>query len=272
MAAKSCHTKAFPKVTKKESTDLLTQIINPKSIYIVDENQSSLYDFYENGGREKISEESSEEIIRFVSTAGHHSVLEHSSFTFVIEGISRACSHQMVRHRIASFTQQSQRYVNLKTFDYIIPPKIANNTEAMTEYKKIIKKIKGGYKDLLKLGIPKEDIRYLLPNATSTNLIMTMNARSLLHFFSLRCCMRAQWEVREVANKMLQQVKNVSPIIFANAGAPCERGFCPEGDLTCGRLEKIKRKEKLRLDEIKDEESYSSPTESQGKNQAEVQV
>ena len=254
LAAKSCHTKAFPKVTKKESAELLKKIVDPASMYIFDENQSSLLDFVEEERREKISEKSGEEIIRFVSAAGHHSVLEHSSFTFVIEGISRACSHQIVRHRIASFTQQSQRYVNLKTFDYIIPPKIANNVEAVKEYNRTIKRVEKSYKSLLKLGVPKEDIRYILPNATSTNLMMTMNARSLLHFFSLRCCMRAQWEVREVANRMLKQVKKVAPTIFEKAGAPCERGYCPEGDLTCGRLERMKRKEGLLSDDANDQD------------------
>lgn len=194
-----------------------------------------------------------EEVCRFVSmlsTMGHESVLEHISFTFAIDGISRTCSHQLVRHRIASYSQQSQRYVDLKdTFSYIIPEEIYNNEEArklyvesmnsdFDNYKKITKALHDSYvlsmdeRSATKKAI--EDARFALPNACETKVVMTMNARSLLNFFSLRMCNRAQWEIREVAGKMLDLVMDVAPHIFAKAGAPCTFGKCNEGKMSCG--------------------------------------
>ncbi len=150
--------------------------------------------------------------------SGHVSVLEHASFTFAISGISRTCSHQLVRHRIASYTQQSQRYVMQKTFDYIIPKTIKRKDgEARKEFERVIEHTGEAYNKLIKIGIPKEDARFVLPNATETKIVVTMNARELLHFFKLRMSKDAQWEIRELAKEMLKKVKKVSPIIFSYA-------------------------------------------------------
>ena len=173
---------------------------------------------------------------------GHVSVIEHASFTFSLEGISRACSHQLVRHRLASYTQQSQRYVELQDPDtFVIPETIQENPEAQKIFQNLLKAQFETYQKLIAMGIPKEDARFILPNATRTNIIVTMNARELLHFFSLRCCGRAQWEIREVANQMLKLAKEAAPIIFEKAGPQCVRlGYCPEGELSCGRYKEVK--------------------------------
>lgn len=148
---------------------------------------------------------------------GHGSVLEHCCFTFAIEGISRACSHQIVRHRIASYSQQSQRYVRGEKFGAVIPPSIEKDENALHHFNNILDDISEAYTLLVeKYKIPKEDARYLLPNATTTNLVVTMNARELLHFISLRFSPRAQWEIRELAQEMLKQLKEVAPVIFGN--------------------------------------------------------
>ena len=147
---------------------------------------------------------------------GHGSVLEHCCFTFAIEGISRACSHQFVRHRIAYYSQQSQRYVNAENFDFVIPPEIAEDYDLQREYKDWMRETMNMYSKLVGLGIKKEDARYILPNATTTNIVVTMNARELLHFVSLRSSPRAQWEIRGLAQEMLRQLKEVAPVIFGN--------------------------------------------------------
>lgn len=179
--------------------------------------------------------------------SGHESVLEHVSFTFKISGISRACSHQLVRHRLASYSQQSQRYVSEHSFEYVIPESIKKDGRADEQYSWAMKVIQKVYDDLVAHGIPKEDARYVLPNACTTSLIVTMNARELRHFFGLRCCNRAQWEIRDVANIMLAECKRVAPDIFTDAGAYCiSRGFCTESR-SCGKyptLESIKKKMK----------------------------
>jgi thymidylate synthase (FAD) len=182
---------------------------------------------------EKMDTETAKRIIKRVTGYGHVSVIEHASFTFSIEGVSRAMTHQLVRHRIASYTQQSQRYVTYDTLEkYVTPPSIANKAEAKKIFDEMLEKISETYMELLKLGIPKEDARFILPNAAKTNIIVTMNARELRHFFNLRCCMRSQWEIREVAIEMLKQVKKVAPILFENAGPSCvELGYCPEGKM-----------------------------------------
>lgn len=175
------------------------------------------------------------EILKKIKDSGHHSVIEHSSFTFSVIGVSRALTHQLVRHRIASYSQQSQRYVDIDDFDPVIPYSVLDNEHNARIYNEFMKKVREVYIDLKK-DIPLEDARYVLPNATKTNIIVTMNARELWHFFSLRCCRRAQWEIREMANKMLDLCKEVSPIIFEDAGAPCLRGPCPEGEeFSCGK-------------------------------------
>ena len=175
----------------------------------------------------------------------HESVIEHCSFTFAVSGVSRALTHQLVRHRVASYSQQSQRSVRMAyssrdCFDYVIPKSIWDNSEARALYENHMKataEIYGRLVDCYKL--PMEDARYILPNATCTNVIVTMNARELLHFFSLRCCERAQWEIRELADKMLRICKEVSPTIFEDAGPSCVRdGFCRESK-SCGRAPKL---------------------------------
>lgn len=181
--------------------------------------------------------------------SGHESVLEHISFTFQISGISRACSHQLVRHRLASYSQQSQRYVGISSrdsFEYVVPESISANQEACKEYERlmsIISEVYGRFVDCYK--IPQEDARYLLPNACTTELVMTMNARELRHFFNLRCCNRAQWEIRELAYMMLALCKDVAPTIFNDAGPSCNiYGFCPESK-SCGRYPKLKDWQKI---------------------------
>ncbi len=172
-------------------------------------------------------------IIRRVTGYGHVSVIEHASFTFSIEGVSRAMTHQLVRHRIASYTQQSQRYVTYDMFEQCVtPPSIADRIEAKKIFEETLEKSFKTYKNLLELGVPKEDARFILPNATKTNIIVTMNARELRHFFNLRCCVRAQWEIREAATEMLRHVKEVAPALFENAGPSCVKlGYCPEGKM-----------------------------------------
>ncbi len=171
---------------------------------------------------------------------GHESVLEHATFTFGIEGISRACSHQLVRHRIASYSQQSQRYVNFKNLDYIVPDTIKNDLEALYLYHKFVKEAGELYEKLLKKNIPAEDARFILPNAVSTKIIVTMNLRELKHFFKLRCCNRAQWEIRELAINMLKLLKEKIPLLFSKMGPACLSGPCPEGPMSCNKSKEVR--------------------------------
>ena len=191
-----------------------------------------------------ISREQQEDFVRQVVASGHVSPIEHVSFTFAVQGISRALSHQLVRHRIASFSQQSQRYVDGSAFDYILPPAIARNAAAKERFLRCLEEIGEAYRDVKAIleesgrkDKAKEDARFLLPQAAETRIIVTMNCRSLLNFFEQRCCTRAQWEIRAMAGAMLQQCQEVLPVIFSTAGARCERlGYCPEGEkFTCGR-------------------------------------
>jgi thymidylate synthase (FAD) len=173
-------------------------------------------------------------VLRQVLNLGHTSVIEHASFTFAISDVSRSLTHQLVRHRIASFSQQSQRYVNLNEPNYVIPPSIRKNKKTKKAYEKTMMVIWDYYNKLLELKIPAEDARYVLPNGTCTNIMVTMNARSLLNFFELRCCLHAQWEIRLLANKMLQEVKKIAPIIFKNSGPLCKtKHICPEKKKNC---------------------------------------
>lgn len=186
-------------------------------------------------------------LLNEVIDSGHLSTIEHVSFTFAIEGISRVCSHQLVRHRLASFSQQSQRYVDEKDFDYIIPKTIEENEELKNSFEIYMKQIQNIYNEFVegikKSGystqIAREDARFVLPNATETKIIVTMNARELLHFFKLRLCNRAQWEIRELALQMLKMVKPLAPIIFKNAGPSCYNGKCSEGTKSCGKSKEI---------------------------------
>lgn len=190
---------------------------------------------------EGFSDEDIEKFLRRLVSLGHTSPFEHAAFTFSVDGVSRALSHQLVRHRIGvSFSQKSQRYVKEKAFDYVIPDSIQKDAVLAEKYRTIIDDLQGKYNELLELGIAPEDARYILPNAASTNLIITMNARSLLHFFELRCCTRAQWEIRKLANLMCREVQAVAPHLFAGAGPTCvAMDLCFEGDMCCGRTKHI---------------------------------
>ncbi len=181
-------------------------------------------------------------LLEKILALGHLSVLEHAVFTFAVEGISRACSHQLVRHRLASFSQQSQRYVSHRErFAAVVPPSIAARPELQRRYAELLDEIHRLYRDLVEAGVPPEDARFVLPNAAQTKLVLTMNARELRHFFALRCCRRAQWEIRELASAMLHIVRAAAPQLFAGAGPACLNGHCPEGSLTCGNVEQVRR-------------------------------
>lgn len=192
--------------------------------------------------KEKIGSADIRQFIDKIMSLGHHSVLEHASFTFGVEGISRVTSHQLVRHRVASYSQQSQRYVShVERFGVVTPPIITTNEEAKRIYDFTIGVVHQAYKQLVEMGVPAEDARYLLPNATETKIIMTMNARELLHFFALRCCERAQWEIRAMAVGMLRLAKQVAPTIFRDAGPGCVAGPCPEGEFCCGHTAQVRK-------------------------------
>jgi thymidylate synthase (FAD) len=180
-------------------------------------------------------------LLQKILALGHLSVLEHASFTFGIEGISRACSHQLVRHRIASFSQQSQRYVSHdQPFAAVIPASISEQPALSARCEAHMQKTHELYRDLLDAGIPAEDARFVLPNAAATKLVMTMNARELQHFFVLRCCRRAQWEIRAMAKEMLRLARKSSPLLFAESGPGCLHGPCPEGVMTCGAIREVR--------------------------------
>ncbi len=159
--------------------------------------------------------------------SGHYSVLEHISFTFKIEGLSRAALAQLTRHRIASYSVMSQRYVDLGNPDMVVPQSI-RDSEFESEVEKLMTDVMDLYHRMCEAGIPKEDARYVSPQMIPTSLVLTMNGRELFHFFSLRCCNRAQWEIRELADQMLSICKRIAPVIFENAGPGCMRGECPE--------------------------------------------
>lgn len=183
----------------------------------------------------------------------HMSPIEHASFTFGIEGVSRSLLAQITRHRIASFSVQSQRYVGeisskeKQTFDYIIPPRIeALGPEYISKFEDQMKQMQQWYDEWNNLLGAKgeqsnEDARFVLPNAAATKMLVTMNIRELLHFFNIRCCNRAQWEIRNLAGLMLQKVKEVAPIIFKEAGPGCISGPCPEGKMSCGRAREMRK-------------------------------
>lgn len=197
---------------------------------------------------------------------GHESPIEHVTFTFGVEGVSRTLTHQLVRHRIASYSQQSQRYVKLDNFQYIIPPSIEGDDTAKALFVKAMEENQKYYNEISNILFNKhyhkyineglkekeakqkaekeaiEDARYVFPNACETKIVFTMNARTLLNFFRLRCCNRAQWEIRELAVKMLKEVKKVYPILFKNAGPGCVNGPCPEGKMTCGKIVEVRKR------------------------------
>jgi thymidylate synthase (FAD) len=186
---------------------------------------------------ENMSNTQVEKLVSKIVEMEHLSTLEHVSFTFAVEGVSRVLTHQLVRHRIASYSQQSQRYVSEHDFEYIMPPTIAGNQAAKAKFEQLMDTIQDTYNELVELGVHKEDARYCLANAAESKIVVTMNARTLLHFFELRCCMRAQWEIRSLAELMLTEVREIAPLLFKKAGPTCvTSNYCGEGQLTCGRL------------------------------------
>ncbi len=214
--------------------------------------------------REGLTYDKTESYIDMLVSIGHESVMEHVSFTFGIEGISRACSHQLVRHRIASYSQKSQRYVNENAFEYVTPPEIEAIPAAKAEYDRIMREITGSYEMIADLltethkekmlsdginadtaaskarKLANEDARFVLPNACETKIVVTMNVRSLFNFFRHRCCNRAQWEIREVACEMLRLCLKEAPHIFRHAGPSCYvTGKCPEGKMSCGKIKEV---------------------------------
>ncbi|BCR06508.1 flavin-dependent thymidylate synthase [Desulfuromonas versatilis] len=183
-----------------------------------------------------------EAFLQKILSLGHLSVLEHACFTFGIEGISRACSHQLVRHRIASYSQQSQRYVSHKErFAAVTPPSIAAQPALRERFDSLLDEIHQVYGQLLEAGIPAEDARFVLPNAAETKIVVSMNGRELRHFFALRCCRRAQWEIRAMAVEMLRLARRAAPVLFADAGPGCVAGACPEGKMTCGKMLEVRK-------------------------------
>lgn len=214
---------------------------------------------------ENLTPEKTESFLDLLSSLGHQSPIEHASFTFGIEGVSRALLAQITRHRIASFSVQSQRYVDKSRFEYIVPPEIAAIPEAMEEFTAAMEEDSKRYENLRNIltkahfekmtaeGVSEkdakkaaekkanEDARFVLPNACDTRMIVTMNTRSLYNFFSLRCCDRAQWEIREVARQMLLLCKEAAPLLFKHAGPPCVRGKCPEGSYSCGKAAEMRK-------------------------------
>lgn len=198
-----------------------------------------------------LDEESTEKFINRLMSMGHESPIEHCSFTFGIEGVSRALLAQLTRHRIASYSVKSQRYVNETQFAYVTPPEIENNEEVKKIYISTMEELQQKYEEIashlkkahMEKGIDEkaaeklanEDARFVLPNACETKIIVTFNARSLFNFFNHRCCERAQWEIRALADEMLRLVKEVAPTLFKKSGPPCVSGGCPEGAMSCGK-------------------------------------
>ena len=227
---------------------------------------------YSNAGIDAISEnldrEGTEKFLNMLLSMGHESPVEHATFTFAVEGVSRSLLAQLTRHRIASYTVKSQRYVKEGQFEYVTPPEIENDPEAKRIYIETMEMEQKAYNELTDILSKKhyntfisegydekkaesmaekkaiEDARYVLPNSCATTLMMTFNARSLYNFFEHRCCERAQWEIREMANIMLKLVKEVAPVLFKKSGPPCLKGGCPEGKMSCGKMQE-KRNEYL---------------------------
>lgn len=183
-----------------------------------------------------LTPEKVEKFVQKLESLHHESPVEHVSFTFGIEGVSRALLAQITRHRVgASFSVRSQRYCSEEDFQYVVPESIKRHEKHCVRYKALMADIQNFYNKLVELGVPKEDARMVLPNACHTRMVVTMNVRELWHFFNLRCCTRAQSEIRELANTMLKLCKEVSPLLFAHAGAACVKGYCPEGSMSCGK-------------------------------------
>jgi len=202
---------------------------------------------YSSVGAEELKEKTTEEVrkrlIKQVIESGHTSTLEHASFTFALDGVSRVTEIHLIRHRIASFSIQSGRYVKRGDAAYRIPSKIRalKDNKLLEKYLEHLEKTQELYNELIEAEIPAEDARYCQPQSIQVKIVMSMNARELLHFFSLRTCTRAQWEVQEVARLMLNEVRKVAPTIFENAGPPCiSEKLCNQGKLSCGIWKNIK--------------------------------
>lgn len=212
----------------------------------------------------QVNEEETDMFLKKLMDMGHESPIEHASFTFGVEGVSRALTHQLVRHRIASYSQQSQRYVKLDQFEYVVPPSIEKNIKVKKIYEDSMRETQRKYEEIyyelynenlkeeLSRGLKEEDARrnaekksledarYLFPNACETKIIFTMNTRSLLNFLRHRTCLRAQWEIRYMAIEMLKILKQISPTLFKKAGPPCVSGPCTEGKMTCGQIKEVR--------------------------------
>jgi len=212
-----------------------------------------------------LTDEKSADFVEMLANIGHESPIEHASFTFGIKGVSRSLLAQITRHRMASFSVQSQRYVKKDGFSFIIPPEIEKNEEAKEIFEEAMKNDMDTYQKLTKVLYNKhynhyikegqsekqaeqkaekkaiEDARFILPNACDTQMLVTMNARGLLNFFKLRCCNRAQWEIKAVADEMLKLVLEVAPTLFSSAGPTCYKASCPEGKMTCGQATQVKQ-------------------------------
>lgn len=215
---------------------------------------------------EGLTEEKTASFLEMLNSIGHESPIEHASFTFGIQGVSRSLLAQITRHRIASYSVQSQRYVKENAFEFVLPPEIEAIPAAKDEFLRAMEEDQKHYENLTALLKEKhkrellaqgedeksanrkaekkaiEDARFVLPNACATKMICTMNARSLLNFFTHRCCNRAQWEIRALAVEMLKEVKAVAPHIFEKAGPPCLRGNCPEGKMSCGKMKEVRER------------------------------
>lgn len=223
--------------------DLLTYTQNPE--WVVAVAARLCYSPLEGESlKESMTAEKVEKLIASILAMKHFSVLEHAVFSFLIEGVSRVTTHQLVRHRIGcSYSQKSQRYVKEKEPNFIIPPVIAQDQKAKEKFLSACRESHQRYNELVELGIHREAARYLLPQSIESKLVVTMSARALHHFFSLRCCHRSQDEIRSLAIKMRSLVRKVAPNLFASAGASCETtGVCSEGDFSCGRYKTFKKR------------------------------
>lgn len=221
-------------------------------------SSSGIEDLQNNLDKEKV-----DKFLNMLMSYGHESPIEHVSFTFGIEGVSRSLTHQLVRHRIGSYSQQSQRYVRLDQFEYVIPPSVEKDEEAKKIYIETMKNCQKSYDNIANILKEKyiddglramdaekkaiEDARYVFPNACTSKIIVTMNARSLMNFFRHRCCNRAQWEIRELAEIMLFEVKEVVPTLFKYCGPGCVNGPCPEGKMSCGKIKEVREKYNVKL-------------------------
>ncbi len=190
---------------------------------------------------ESLDEAEVARLVRMLRRLGHLSPFEHASFTIAIEGLSRTASHQLVRSRIASYSQQSQRYIDQLGFDYVIPPSVESEAKLKARFLAHMDVSRDLYESLRDAGVPKEDARFVLPQAVASNLVMSKNARAWLEWLELRTCTRSQWEIRELANRTLSLLQSASPYLFENAGPPCvTQHVCREGHLSCGRIDTIR--------------------------------